>query len=127
MTTSAVLARFSSVVTGLERERHDTLVAGRLPALAELVADDIREVAALGELLHGVRAADQLAADEPLRDRRPAVELRQLLADPRIGKDVDRRDGRADRAQRLERAHRVPAPDEARRPFHEERDRLGGD
>ena len=42
---------------GLGPERDDLFVAGRLPAVAELLADDVREIAALGQLLHDVRAA----------------------------------------------------------------------
>ena len=44
----------------------------------------------------------------------------ELLADPRIGEDVDGRDRRAGGVQRLERAVRVAAHDHLRRPLHED-------
>ena len=47
-----------------------------------------------------VAAADQLALDEQLRDRRPVRHRRQLLADARVGQDVDGRERRAERLQR---------------------------
>ena len=41
----------------------------------------------------------QLAVDEQLRDRRPVRQRRQLLADPGVGQDVDRRKRLSDRLQ----------------------------
>src|SRR5204863_606917 len=61
------------------------------------------------ELLDDVRAADQLAANKDLRDRRPARERRQLLADLRVGQDVDGSHRRAGPAQRIKRPLGVAA------------------
>src|SRR5262249_6851791 len=65
-------------------------------------------------------ATDQLAVDEELRDRRPVGEGGELLADARVGKDVDGREGGAERLQgaggpRREAAHRLLG-----RALHEE-------
>ena len=48
----------------------------------------------------------------------------ELLADARVGKDVDGRDRRAGGVERLQRAVRVAAHDHLRRPLHEEGHRL---
>src|SRR5206468_12855640 len=64
---------------------------------------------------------------EDLGDRRPAGDLGQLLADARIGENVDRRDGRTRRVQRLQRAVRVAAHDHLWRALHEERHGLLAD
>src|SRR5581483_10239745 len=67
------------------RARYDELVLEWIPyfhhwlgdvavARAELRLEDLRQLAGLGQLLRDVGAADQLAADEDLRDRRPAGE-----------------------------------------------------
>src|SRR6266540_611685 len=85
------------------------------------------ELAALRQLLDDVSAANELAAHEDLGDRRPAGERRELLADARVGEDVDRRDRRACPAQRLERALGVPAHRELGRALHEQRHVLGLD
>src|SRR5689334_23586152 len=82
---------------------------------AELLAERLLQLAARLELLDDVGAADELAADEHLRDRRPARERRELLADARVGKDVDGGHRRARPPQRLERAVRVAAHHELRR------------
>ena len=82
------------------------------------------QLARLRQLLDDVGAADELAADEHLRDRRPARQRRQLLPDRRVGKHVDGRHRRAGVAQRVQRAVGVAAHDELRRALHEERDRL---
>ena len=55
-------------------------------------------------LLDDVGAADQLALDEDLRDRRPAGDRREVLADLHVEQHVDRGDRRARPAQRAERA-----------------------
>ena len=54
-------------------------------------------------------------------------ESAELLADLRVGEDVDCCDGCAGAAQRLEGPLRVPAHHELRRPLHEQGDRLGLD
>ena len=97
-----------SSVTGPEASRPrrlgeaDDLLLARLAVVrAERLVELPLELAGRLQLLGDVGAADQLALDEDLRDRRPAGERRELLADLRVGKDVDRRDRRAGRAQRL--------------------------
>src|SRR5829696_6802333 len=109
------------------RERERLLVRRGAVVVAERVAQPALEVARRVELLDDVRAADELALDENLRDRRPARELGQLLADLGVRQHVDRRDRRARLAERLERAHRIPAHDELRRSLHEDDDVLGLD
>src|SRR5205085_3305205 len=87
---------------------------------SELLLEQALQLTTLSELLRDVRAADELAADEDLRDRRPAGDLLQLLANRRVGEDVDGRDRRAGLAQRLERAVGVAAHHELRRALHED-------
>src|SRR4249920_343359 len=83
----------------------------------------------LGELGHDVAAADELAIDEELRDGRPARVSRELLADPGVGQDVDRRELGSRLVQGLDRPGREAAARKVRRALHEEhhpvlRDRL---
>ena len=94
------------------------------PALAQSTIEPLLELPGRVELFDDVGTADQLSLDEDLRDRRPARDRRQLLTDPRVRKDVDRRDRCAQGAERFERAAGVPACDEARRALHEQHDRL---
>src|SRR6185312_12228523 len=94
---------------------------------AELLAQRLLELAARFELLDDVGAADELAADEHLRDRRPAGERRELLADAWVGQHVDRGHGRPRAPKRLERAMRVAAHHELRRALHEQRHVLAVD
>ena len=54
-----------------------------------------RQLARLGELLDDVAAADELAVDEELRDRRPVRPAGEDLADARVDEDVDGDVGRA--------------------------------
>src|SRR3954451_16994078 len=94
---------------------------GAVPVLpTELALQLPLELPGSLELLDDVRAAEQLAADEDLRDRRPARQGRQLLADLRVGKDVDGGHRRACAPQRLKRALGVPAHHDLRRALHEE-------
>ena len=69
-------------------------------ALAQCVCELALELAGRGQLLDDVRAADELALDEDLRDRRPAGQARQFLAETWVGEDVDGRDGRPRGAER---------------------------
>ena len=85
------------------------LGAGRGVVVAELLAEGLREVAALLELLDDVGAADQLAAHEDLRNRRPAREGREVLPDLGIGKDVNCGDRRT-RAPQSAKNTVSPAP-----------------
>src|SRR5207245_1088203 len=80
--------------------------------------------ARLVHLEHDVAAADQLAVDEQLGDRRPVREARQLLADPRVGQDVERGVANAERVQRRRGAHREAARGLVRRALHEQHDRV---
>src|SRR5262245_1859149 len=93
----------------------------RAVAGAELLLEHTPELAARRQLLGDVGAADQLALHEDLRNRRPARERGELLADGWIGKDVDRGHGRSGLTQRAQCAVGVAAHDELRRPLHEER------
>src|SRR3954469_25248833 len=56
-----------------------------------LDGERLGELAGLVHLADDVAAADQLAVDEQLGDRRPVRDRAQLLADARVRKDVDRR------------------------------------
>ena len=94
---------------------------------AECVGELALELAAFGQLLDDVCAADELALDEDLRNRGPAGKRRELLAKTRIREDVDCGHRRTRSAQGGESALRVTAGGEARRAFHEERHRLGLD
>ena len=87
------------------------------------VARDAEGVSELARLVHlgdDVAATDELAVDEQLRDRRPAGDRRELLADPRIGKDVDRRERLVQRLKRGDRARREAAAGGLRGALHEE-------
>src|SRR5205823_6927127 len=90
----------------------------------ELFLKRLLQLVALRKLLHYVGAADQFAADEDLRDRRPARDRRELLADSGVGQDVHRRHRRAGTAERIKRSRGVAAHDELGRAFHEEGDIL---
>jgi hypothetical protein len=59
----------------------------------------LRELSRLVHLGHDVTAPEQLAIDEQLRDRGPVGDRRELLADPRVGQDVDGGEGRVQRLQ----------------------------
>src|SRR5690349_24538131 len=72
------------------REWNGLLVARRRVVVAEPLPQRLLELAGGLELLDDVGAADQLALHEHLWDRRPAGDRRKLLANQRIGKDVDR-------------------------------------
>ena len=109
------------------RELDDALVACLAVVVPERLAELLLELTRRGELLDDVRAADELALDEDLRDRRPAGESGELLAEARVGEDVDGGHGCAGVAQGAERSLRVAARGEARRPLHEERHGLGLD
>src|SRR5206468_763657 len=108
-------------------ERDHALRAVPGVTLAQPAAQRFRELPALAQLLDDVGASDELAADEDLGDGRPARERRELLADLRVGEDVDGRHRGAGLAERPERAFRVAAHDERRRALHEEGDGLRGD
>ena len=64
-----------------------------------LGAERLVQLAGLEHLGDDVAAADQLAVDEELRDRRPLRDRGQLLADARVGQDVDRGERLADRLE----------------------------
>src|SRR5262245_60510518 len=108
-------------------ELDDALVARVAVPLAERVAQLALELSRRRELLDDVCASDELALDEDLRDRRPPGERGQLLAEARVGEDVDGGDRSPGGAERRERALRVAAGDEARRSLHEQGHGLGLD
>ena len=71
-----------------------------------LDAERLGELAGLVHLGDDVAAADELAVDEELRDGRPVRQRRQLLADARVGQDVDGRERRAGGLEGLRRCGR---------------------
>ncbi len=95
--------------------------------MAERLRELPLELTARRQFLDDVGPADQLAFDEDLRNRRPTRERGELLAEARVGEDVDGRDRCARAAKRRERALRVAACGEGGRPLHEEGDGLGLD
>src|SRR6476620_2744092 len=106
------------MLTGLS-DGYYPLGCGGAVVRTQLLLECPLELAAQRELLDDVGASDQFAADEDLWDRRPARDRGKLLADPRVGQNVDGGHGGAGLAQRFERARRVPAHDELRRALHE--------
>src|SRR5436309_5682578 len=113
------MTRAEAGFTGL-RDGYYPFGRGAAVVRTELFLQRPLQLAALGELLDDVGAADQLAADEDLRDRRPARDRGELLADRRVGQDVDRRHRRPRAPEGIERTRGVPAHDELRRALHEE-------
>ena len=89
---------------------------------AGLDAERLGQLAGLVHLGDDVAAADELAVDEELRDRRPLREGRELLADARVGEDVDRRERRVDRLQGGDGARGEAAHGLLGRALHEEDD-----
>jgi predicted dithiol-disulfide oxidoreductase (DUF899 family) len=121
----ASVAAASPPVIDKPLDDRDGLLGAAAPeARAERRLELLLELAGLRQLLRDVGAADQLAADEDLRDRRPAGERRELLADLRVGEDVDSCHWRARAAQRFQRPRRVPAHGPLRRALHEQGHRL---
>ena len=92
----------------------------RVGRLGRLDAEDLSELAGLVHLGDDVAAADQLAVDEELRDRRPLRDRAELLADARVGQDVDGRERRAERLQGGDRAGGEAAGRLLRSALHEE-------
>ena len=82
----------------LDRERRARVALGR-GARLPIDAEGLGELAGLVHLRDDVGAADQLAVDEELRDRRPVRQLGELLADPRVGEDVHGGERLAERLQ----------------------------
>src|SRR5829696_4715720 len=87
-----------------------------------LDAHHLGELAGLVHLGDDVAAADQLALHEQLGDRRPVGDRRQLLADARVGQDVDGRVLGAERLERSRRARGEAAHGPLGRALHEEDD-----
>src|SRR5690242_10098123 len=71
----------------------------RLAVLRRLDAERLLQLAGLVHLHDDVAAADELAVDEQLRDRRPVGKCRELLPNPRIREDVHRGKGLPKRLQ----------------------------
>src|SRR5262249_8989384 len=103
-------------------ERGCRLAASVPVALAELVDEGLLELAGALHLFDDVGAADQLALDEDLRDRRPARDRREGLAALPVAEHVDPRDRGARPSKRAERTLAVAAHDHLGRALHEERD-----
>ena len=78
------------------------------------------QLAGLVHLQDDVAATHQLAVDEELRDRRPVRDRRELLADPRVGEDVERGVLDLERVERGGRAHREAAGRLVGGALHEE-------
>src|ERR1700694_4333299 len=90
-------------------ELDHALVAAVAVVRAERIGEPLLQLSVRGQLLDDVRATDELALDEDLRNRRPARERRELLAETRVGEDVDRGHGRARTPKRRQCALRVAA------------------
>src|SRR3954451_20499464 len=120
----------ASAQVGLDPERSRCGIGRRLGRGGRggrLDAERLVQLAGLVHLGDDVAAADQLALDEELRDRRPVRQRRQLLPDPRVGQDVDGGERRAGRLQRLDRAHGEAARRHLGRALHEEDDLVVAD
>src|SRR2546430_12345122 len=91
----------------LSRELDDPLVAGVAVAGAERVGELALEFARRRQLLDDVRAADELALDEDLRDHRPAQKNQKLLTKSQIKKNIDRGHGYTHATQHLEHTLQV--------------------
>src|SRR5439155_9031280 len=83
--------------------------------------------AGLEHLADDVAAADELALDVKLRDRRPVRKFLDPLAHRRVGEDVDAFELDAEMAEDLDHGRRKAALRENRRALHEEYDRCLAD
>ena len=97
------------MLSGAARRLRASGAAPRRGVLGRSTPSDLGELAGLVHLGDDVAAADQLAVDEQLRDRRPVRERGELLADARVGQDVHRRERRAERLERRDGARREAA------------------
>src|SRR4051812_40214455 len=89
--------QLAEAVLDAQRRGLDGLtLGGRLRGGRRLAAEPLGDLAGLVHLGDDVAAADQLAVDEELGDRRPVRQPAQLLADARVGQDVDRGERRAE-------------------------------
>jgi uncharacterized SAM-binding protein YcdF (DUF218 family) len=100
---------------GLKRRLRSGRDAG---VLGERGLDHRCELAAGVQLAHDVAAADELAADEHLRQRGPVAERLHRLALLALGKDVDRLVRHPDLVEDLHGGGRETAHREARCPLH---------
>ena len=92
----------------LRGQRRDALLAVLAVGLAERVFEPLFELTARCELLDDVGAAQQLSADEDLRNRRPPGDRRQFLSEGGVRAGCRLRSPGRLQAQRFERALRVP-------------------
>jgi hypothetical protein len=92
-----------------------------------LDAERLGELAGLVHLGDDVAPADQLALDEQLGDGRPLRQGGQLLADPRVRQDVDRRERRAGGLERRDSARGEAARGAVGGSLHEEDDLVVAD
>jgi uncharacterized SAM-binding protein YcdF (DUF218 family) len=97
---------------GLGRRRRDAR------SILDGLADHRRQLALGVQLAHDVAAADELAAHEHLRDRRPVGVRLHSLTLLRVGEDVDGLERHADLVQHLHRGGGEAAHREPRRPLH---------
>ena len=88
-----------------------------------LFFEDLLQFAGLEHLADDVAAADELALNVKLRDRRPVRKFLDALAHRRVGEDVDAFELDAEMAEDLDHGRRETALRENRRAFHEEYDR----
>src|SRR2546425_13211414 len=106
----------------------DTLLArgGRLLRLEGLF-DQRLELPLLVHLEDDVAAADELAADEHLRDGRPVADAAQDLTDAGVGEDVDGLERPAELLEDGDRPRRETAHRHVGRPLGEQADGVGVD
>src|SRR5262245_8526079 len=100
---------------------------GSTTALRRLLLDELLELAGLVHLGGDVAAADQLAVDEELRDRRPVRPGREVLPDPRVGQHVPRAVVGPDQVQDLDDLVAEAAAGHVGRALHVEEHAVVGD
>src|SRR6266550_3670526 len=92
-----------------------------------LLLEDLPQFAGLVHLADNIAAANELALDVELRNRRPVREFLDALANSRIGKDVDAFELDPEMAQDLHNGRRKTALRKHRGALHVEHDRVVGD
>ena len=112
-------------VVDLQRRALDGVRRLRLGGLLD--AQRRGQLAGLVHLRDDVAAADQLALDEQLGDRRPVGDRGELLADARVGEDVDGGVLRAEGLEGRRGARGEPAHRPLGRALHEEDDLVVSD
>src|SRR3954469_16760122 len=88
---SSSTSALETILEAERRRRRSRLHRRRLRIFLGLLdTEEVGELAGLVHLGDDVATADELAVDEQLRDRGPVRDLRELLADTRVGEDVHR-------------------------------------